>query len=128
MWQSKEEEEGESLGELKERVKASTRGEESVGEDEEGPKMRRSLREEGVIGTEISSFSGRESSDGGFILKLKYGGNRGSFSISVCKIKNCFFGTKTGFETGTKTGVWKRKLKLCVLGSEHQDFCEYYDF
>lgn len=75
-------EEEEGLGELRERVKASTKGEESCWEDE-GPKMRRSLSSEGVRGTEISSCSGSGASTGGgggFLLGLEYG-SRGSFSI-----------------------------------------------
>lgn len=77
-----EEEEGEGLGELRERVKASTIGEDSCGEDE-GPKMRRSLSAEGVRGREISLSSGSgASTDGGLFLGLRYG-SRGSFSILV---------------------------------------------
>lgn len=82
-----EEEEGEGLGELRERVKASTIGEDSCGEDE-GPKMRRSLSSEGVRGREISFSSGSgASTDGsgvGFLLGLRYG-SRGSLSIWVSK-------------------------------------------
>ena len=80
-----EEEEGEYLGELRERVKASTIGEDSTGEDE-GPKMRRSLSAEGVRGREISLSSGSGASTdgggGGLFLGLRYG-SRGSFSIRV---------------------------------------------
>jgi hypothetical protein len=79
-----DEEEGEYLGELRERVKASTIGEDSTGEDE-GPKMRRSLSAEGVSGREISLSSGSGASTdggGGLFLGLRYG-SRGSFSIWV---------------------------------------------
>lgn len=57
-------EEEEGLGELRERVKASTKGEVSCGEEEKGPKMRRSLSSEGVKGIEISLFSGSGTNTG----------------------------------------------------------------
>lgn len=80
----------EDLGELRERVKASRRGEGSLGEADDGPKIRRSLSSEGVRGRgkEISSSSGRGKRGGGgcggcgvLFLGLRYG-SRGSFSIS----------------------------------------------
>lgn len=78
-----EEEQEESLGEIRERFKASTKGEASCREEEAGPKMRRSLSVEGVRGREISSCSGSGARTGGgrgFFLGLRYG-SRGSFSI-----------------------------------------------
>lgn len=75
----------EGLGELRESVKASTMGDGSPGEAEEGPKIRRSLSSDGVRGRgkEISLSSGRgQSSEGGLFLGLRYG-SRGSFSIWV---------------------------------------------
>lgn len=66
----------ESLGELRERVRASTRGDESCGEEEaaaEEPKMMRSLNSDGVKGTGTSSCSGkgqRVVKDGSFLLGL----------------------------------------------------------
>jgi hypothetical protein len=77
----------EDLGELRERVKASRRGEGSLGEADDGPKIRRSLSSEGVRGRgkDISSSSGRGKRGGcgcGILfLGLRYG-SRGSFSIS----------------------------------------------
>lgn len=77
----------EDLGELRESVKASMRGEGSLGEAEDGPKIRRSLSSPGVIGRgkEISSSSGRGKRGGGgggvLFTGLRYG-SRGSFSIS----------------------------------------------
>lgn len=59
--------EEEGLGEPRERVKASTIGEASCGEEEKGPKMRRSLSSEGVKGIEISLFSGSGANNGGGI-------------------------------------------------------------
>lgn len=80
-------EEEEGIEELRESVRASTMGELSLGE-EEGPKMRRSLSSDGVIGRVISSFSGNGQSwggsDGGFHLGLRYVSS-GSFSIWVCR-------------------------------------------
>lgn len=79
-------EEEEGRGELRERVRASTMGEESWGE-EEGPKIRRSFSSDGVNGIVISSCSGRGKSCGGggmglgFLLGLRYG-SRGSDSIA----------------------------------------------
>lgn len=85
-----EEEEEESRGELRERFKASSSGEESIGEEEEedeGPKMRRSLSSEGVRGIEISLFSGSGANTGdGLILGLRYEGSRGSFSIGKLRM------------------------------------------
>lgn len=67
----------ESLGELRERVRASTRGDESCGEEEAAaagePKMMRSLNSDGVKGTGTSSCSGkgqRVVKDGSFLLGL----------------------------------------------------------
>lgn len=60
----------EDFWEFKDKVKASTMGDESRGE-EQGPKMRRSLSCDGLIGIgmEISSSSGRVKRGGeGFIL------------------------------------------------------------
>lgn len=71
---------------MRENVKASTRGDGSLGEEEDGPKIRRSLSSEGVRGRgkEISSSSGRGQSSGGgcgvLFLGLRYG-SKGSFSI-----------------------------------------------
>ena len=84
-----EEEVEESRGELRERFKASSSGEESIGEEEEdeGPKMRRSLSSEGVRGIEISLFSGSGANTGdGLILGLRYEGSRGSFSIGKLRM------------------------------------------
>lgn len=70
------EEEEEDFGEFRESVKASAKGEGwSI---EEGPKMRRSLNSEGVMGITTSSFSGNGQRCGvndngdGFFLGLKY--------------------------------------------------------
>jgi hypothetical protein len=85
-----EEEEEESRGELRERFKASSSGEESIGEEEEedeGPKIRRSLSSEGVRGIEISLFSGSGANTGdGLIIGLRYEGSRGSFSIGKLRM------------------------------------------
>lgn len=76
MGSNNEEEEGglEVLGELRDRVRASTRGDESRGEEAAaGPKMIRSLNSEGVKGTGISSCSGsgqRVDKGASFLLGL----------------------------------------------------------
>lgn len=63
--------EEEVLGEFSARVRASMRREESVGDEDEGPKMIRSLNSEGVRGRETSSSSGRaQRGDGRFFLGL----------------------------------------------------------
>lgn len=73
----------EDFWEFKDKVKASTMGDESRGE-EQGPKMRRSLSCDGLIGIgmEISSSSGRVKRGGeGFILGLE-NERSGSFSMN----------------------------------------------
>lgn len=64
--------EEEVLGEFMVRVRASMRrGEESLGDEEEGPKIRRSLNSEGVRGRATSSSSGRgKRGDGRLFLGL----------------------------------------------------------
>lgn len=77
--------EEEHFGELRGSIKASAKGEGSLGVAQAGPKMRRSLNSIGVIGRTMSSCSGKgHSGDNarGFFLGLKYG-SRGSFSIRV---------------------------------------------